>query len=209
MFFAKLTWRPRSLHDRTFDINLKDLGSVQQKVLFFLAENPDEHKQAIQQGLKYPSKQYSSVLKAVSALEKLGYVESRNETPDKNVKIKVYHCTEAGVLYVLCKNPYADFVRFLDAYKNLNPVFNSFRNLYDVWGHDAFVKFFKNVSDFFPMIQRDGFEQAAAFLMMKSLMDAKALDPKTNKRNAKAAMKQFPNTKRLLKKWKDNIKDVL
>ena len=59
------------------------------------------------------------------------------------------------------------------------------------------------------MIQRDGFEQAAAFLMMKSLMDAKALDPKTNKRNAKAAMKQFPNTKRLLKKWKDNIKDVL
>ena len=129
MFFAKLTWRPRSLHDRTFDINLKDLGSVQQKVLFFLAENPDEHKQAIQQGLKYPSKQYSSVLKAVSALEKLGYVESRNETPDKNVKIKVYHCTEAGVLYVLCKNPYADFVRFLDAYKNLNPVFNSFRNL--------------------------------------------------------------------------------
>jgi hypothetical protein len=114
-----------------------------------------------------------------------------------------------GVFYTLCKNPDADVVRVLDAYKSRSDVFNSFRSLYDVWGHDTFVRFFRNVSDFFPMMRKEGIESAVAFLLVKFATDAKALDLKTRRKNAKAALKQFPNTRQLMKEWADNIKELL
>ena len=70
-------------------IIFKELGSLQEKVLFFLAENPENHKKAIQQGIGHPDGQYGSVLNAIEPLEKLGYVESKEGLSKKNVKIKI------------------------------------------------------------------------------------------------------------------------
>ncbi len=190
-------------------IDLGELGSLQKKVLFFLAENPDKHKQAIQQGIRYPPEQYGSVLKAANALENSGYIKSIRVVSEKNVEIKTYSCTDTGVFYTLCKNPDADVVRVLDAHKSRSDVFNSFRSLYDVWGHDTFARFFRNVSDFFPMMQREGIERAVTFLLVKFAMDAESLDLKTRKKNAKAVLKQFPNTRKLMKEWSDTIKELL
>ena len=36
------------------EIIFKESGSLQEKVLFFLAENPDNHKQSIQHGIEHP-----------------------------------------------------------------------------------------------------------------------------------------------------------
>ncbi|MCW4002721.1 MAG: hypothetical protein NWE95_02270, partial [Candidatus Bathyarchaeota archaeon] len=128
---------------------------------------------------------------------------------EKGLKIKTYYCTDIGVLYTLSKNPAANIIHVLDAHKNRSSVFNSFRKLYTVWGHETFARFLKNISDFFPMMQKEGIETAISFLLVKSMMDAKALDPKTRTKNAKAAMKEFPNAKRLVKEWSNNIKEVL
>ena len=101
---------------------LKDLGSLQLKILEFLAENPYNHRQAIQQKIGYPAEQYASIHHAVTALEKLGYIESKEGTSEKKVKIKLYSCTEIGVFYVLSR------------YKNLNPtvlrIFNAYHDKY-------------------------------------------------------------------------------
>lgn len=191
------------------EISLKELGSLQKKVLFFLAENPDNHKQAIQQGINYPAEQYGSVAKAVTALENSDYIESKEVFSKKGVKIKSYICTELGVFYTLCKNPYANFIKVLDSYKNQSETWASFRGLYDVWGNDGFVRFFRDVSDFLPMMKKEGIEKALTFLFLKIAMDAQALDPKTRRKNAKAAMKQFPHTKQMMKEWTKNINELL
>ena len=43
------------MHKKNDDILFKELGSLQEKVLFFLAENPENHKQGIQQGINHPA----------------------------------------------------------------------------------------------------------------------------------------------------------
>ena len=75
------------------DIIFKELGSLQEKALFFLAENPENHKQEIQQGISHPTDQYASIKNAVDMLEKFGYLESKKIASQKNVQIKIYHCT--------------------------------------------------------------------------------------------------------------------
>jgi DNA-binding PadR family transcriptional regulator len=87
----------------------KELGSLQEKVLFSVTENPQNHKQAIQQGIKHSAEQYGSVLKAVDAFEKLGFVESKKTSSQKKVQIKIYSCTDSGIFYALAKNPVQTF----------------------------------------------------------------------------------------------------
>jgi hypothetical protein len=76
----------------------RELGSLQMQVLDFIAKNPDQHKQSIQKGIS--SKDYGSVLNAVNALEKSGFIESIKEPSEKNVPIKLYNCTEKGFQFV-------------------------------------------------------------------------------------------------------------
>ena len=60
------------------EIIFKELGCLQEKVLFYLAENPEKHKKGIQQGISHPADQYGSIKNAVDALEKIGFIESKN-----------------------------------------------------------------------------------------------------------------------------------
>ena len=152
------------------EIIFKELGSLQEKVLFFLAENPENHKQAIQQGIQYPSEQYGSVLKAVDTLEKSDYIKSKEIKSQKNVKIKIYNCTELGVFYALTRNSDANILKILDTHKDKIEFCKQFRAIYDVWGHDHFAMFVKDMSEFLPMVQKNGVEQASPYLMMVSFM---------------------------------------
>ena len=191
------------------DIIFKELGSLQEKVLFYLAENPDNHKQGIQKGIEHPTEQYGSVKKAVDTLEGLGYIESKEATSQKNVKIKSYNCTESGVFYALTKNSSANVLKILDAYKAKVDFCKSFRQLYDVWEHDHFMMYLKDVGEFLPMVQKNGVEQALPYLFMKVVKEMQILDPKTRKKNAKEALKLFPQTKQALKEWQNNINELL
>jgi DNA-binding PadR family transcriptional regulator len=191
------------------EVIFKELGSLQEKVLFFLAENPEKHKQAIQQGIQHPSEQYGSVLKAVDTLEKLEFIKSKEIKSQKNVQIKIYNCTELGVFYALTRNSDANFLKILDAYKSQIEFCQQFQELYKAWGHDHFASFLKNMRDFLPMVQKNGIEEAMPYLLMKMVNLMQSLDPKTRKKNAKEAMKQFPHTKQMLKDIRKNINELL
>ena len=187
----------------------KQLGSLQEKVLFFLAENPDNHKQAIQNGILYSDKLYGSVLHAVDALEELGYVESKETISQKKVQIKTYSCTELGVFYALARNSNPNIPKVLNAYKDKIEFCKSFQAFYDVWGHDYFATFLKDMGEFLPMVQKNGLEQAVPYLFLKMAKQMQSLDLKTRKKNVKEAMKQYPHTKQMLKEMQDNIKEFL
>ena len=191
------------------DIIFKELGSLQEKVLFYLAENPENHKQGILQGIAHPAEQYGSIVKAVDALEKFGYIKSKEATSQKNVKIKIYYCTESGVFYALTKNQSADVLKILDAYKSTVQFCSSFRQLYSAWGQEHFIMFLRDIGYVLPIIQKNGMDVAMPVLLMKILEQMKSIDQKTRKKNAKEAMKLFPESKTWLKEWKKNLDELL
>jgi DNA-binding PadR family transcriptional regulator len=190
------------------DIIFKELGSLQEKVLFYLAQNPDNHKQAIQQGIQHPSDQYGSISKAVDMLERIGFVESKEGISQKKVKIKIYSCTESGVFYTLTHSS-DNILEVLDAYKSTVEFCKSFRKLYDVWGKEHFATYLKDVGKFLPVVQKDGADVAMPYLFMLILEEMKKIDPKDRKRNAKEALKLFPESKAMLKEWKKNLDELV
>jgi DNA-binding PadR family transcriptional regulator len=197
------------MHKKTGDILFKKLGSLQEKVLFFLAENPENHKQGIQQGINHPADQYGSVLKAVDALEKFGFIAAIEGVSQKNLKIKIYSCTESGVFYALTRNASAKPVEILEAYKNKVSWCKSLRQLYDVWGHDHFMAYFRDVGDILPIIQKKGVAEAMPYMFFKAVKLTHSIDKKTRNKNVKEALKLFPENKEMLKEWRKNIDEVL
>jgi DNA-binding PadR family transcriptional regulator len=191
------------------NIVFKELGSLQEKTLFFLAENPENHKQGIQQGINHPAEQYGSVSKAVDALETFGFIAAKKGMSQKNLKIKIYSCTESGVFYALTRNPSAKPVEILEAHKSKVSWCKSLRQLYDVWGHDHFMAYFRDVGNVLPIIQNKGVAEAMPYLFFKAVKLTHSIDKKTRNRNVKEALKLFPENKEMLKEWRKNIDEVL
>ena len=197
------------MRKKTDDILFKKLGSLQEKVLFFLAENPENHKQGIQQGINHPAEQYGSVSKAVDALEKFGFIAAIEGVSQKNLKIKIYSCTESGVFYALTRNSSAKPVEILEAYKTKVGWCKSLRQLYIVWGHDHFMAYFRDVGDILPIIQKKGVAEAMPYMFFKAVKLTHSIDKKTRNKNVKEALKLFPENKEMLKEWRKNIDEVL
>ena len=191
------------------DIIFKELGSLQERVLFFLAENQDNHKQAIQQGIQHPSDQYGSVSNAVDALEKLDFLEAKEGLSQKKVKIKIYRCTESGVFYALTRNPSGNVVKILESHQSRIDFCKSLRPLYEVWGHEHFQMYLNDVAAFLPLIQKEGLEAAKPYLLMRIMKEMKNIDPETRRKNVKEALRLFPEMRQNLKELQKNIEDVL
>jgi DNA-binding PadR family transcriptional regulator len=197
------------MRKKTDALLFKKLGSLQEKILFFLAENPENHKQGIQRGINHPADQYGSVSRAVDTLETFGFIEAKDAMSQKNVGIKTYSCTESGVFYALARNPSAKPVKIFEAYKSKVNWCKSLRQLYDVWGHDHFMAYFRDVGDVLPIIQKKGFDEALPLLFFKAVKLTHSIDKKTRNKNVKEAMKLFPENKEMLKEWRKNIDEVL
>jgi DNA-binding PadR family transcriptional regulator len=188
----------------------KNLGTLQEKVLYFLAENPHNHKQAIQKGIEHPDDQYGSVLKAVEALKDSGCIKWKKGKSMKKVSIKFYDCTEEGAFYALARNPRANVLKILDAYKDQYDSYKALRNLYDAYGHDLFVKFIRDVDEFLPMVQKQGLEKALPYLFMKIVREASDVDLTQRKRIARESMKQLsPQMKKAMKEWAKSINEIV
>ena len=190
-------------------LNIKTLGTLQEKILFFLAENPDNHKQAIQKGINHPTDQYGSISKAVDALKKMGFIESKKATSKKKQEIDSYSCTELGLLYTLAKNRSPDVPKILNACQTKGETWKSLKGLYNDWGPDEFLMLFQQIGDILPMITKDGLENALIYLLIKSVKRVHKIDSKTRMKYAKSAMKHFPYLKSGMKEWSENIKELL
>ena len=173
------------------------LGTRQEKVLFFIAENPDLDGQAIWQGLRYPPDQTGNVYTTTKKLEKLEFIKSKEGFSKKKVKIKLYSCTEKGILYTITYNPIVDVIRVLDNCKDEYNLCNVFRAMHEIFGHDLFMNQAKNIRDMLPMVQSEGLENVAPFFFMKIFLETKNLDAKKRKKIAKEILSEFPNTKRM------------
>ena len=190
------------------ELQIKELGHLQERVLFFLSENPDQNKQAIQKGISHPSDQYGSILKAVTALQKIGYIQAKSGISKKKVPISLYNCTDLGVFYALSKNPNGDVEKLLSAYGERD-TWKSVKCLYGEVDHEAFTSIFKDSADFIPMMSKDGLKNALIHLFVRSYRRSRKLNPKTRKEVANAALKCFPELKSFLKEWRDNINEIL
>jgi hypothetical protein len=188
---------------------IKELGNLQEKILFYLAENPDKHKQAIQKGINHPLDQYSSIQNAVKSLSKMGYLESKKALSLKKLTIELYSCTEVGLIYALGKNSNANIQRILTEYQSKNLMYKSFLGICNELGKEEIARFFNGLVDFLPMIQAEGLEKALTLFIVKLMANNKGIDERKRIKNAKVWLKYFPDRKPVIKDWHDNIKDLL
>jgi DNA-binding PadR family transcriptional regulator len=189
--------------------HVKDLGKLREKIIFHLSQNPNLNAQALQKALDYPSSQYPNILKALKKLEKFGLVKSKSGKSKKNVPIRLYRCTDNGILYALARNPRADALKTIAAYEHLDPLAISFRALYDIMGPELFFRFVRDVDEFMPMIQKDGIDNVEPYIVMKMTMHMNHMDLDTKTRIIKQLMEQFPHTKQRLRDWVDSINKLL
>ncbi|MBM3292408.1 hypothetical protein FJY84_06985 [Candidatus Bathyarchaeota archaeon] len=153
---------------------LKDLGSLQLKILEFLAENPNNHRQGIQQKIGYPAEQYASINNAVIALEKMGYIESKEGLSEKKVKIKLYSCTDTGVFYILSRNKFINptVLTIINAYSNKYQIINFYKELYEK-DSKFFSNFYNILVSSLPFFQKGKDEGIYQLLLILSINNEK------------------------------------
>jgi len=184
------------------------LSSLREKIVFCLSENPNLNAQALQKTLGYPSNQYPNILKALKTLEKSGLIRSKSGKSKKKVSIKLYRCTDDGILYALATNPKADAIKTIGAYENLEDIAKTFRVLYNIMGPELYLRFVRDWNDFMPMIQKEGIDNVAPHIVMRAMMQTDHLDLDTHTRIIKQLLEHFPQTKRALKDWSDYIRKL-
>ena len=175
---------------------LKDLGNLQKKIVFYLAENPKQHKEAIQKELKH--KYYGAVLNAVKQLEKFGFLVSKRAKSQKNVRIKLYSCSEKGVFYALVKNENADVLKILGNYKDYHVV-RRLREVCDMLGEEVFVRLLKQAQPFLPIAETMGVEVAVGQAFSYFMKYPEKLD------GLKEAIEKSPKAKEMVKKWVESL----
>jgi hypothetical protein len=72
-------------------------------------------------------------------------------------------------------------------------------------GPELFFKFVGVADEFMLMIQKDGIENVAPYIIMKVTMQTSHLDPDTRTRIVKELLEQFPQAKQNLKDWIDSV----
>jgi hypothetical protein len=190
-------------------LDVKQLGSLREKILFHLSENPNLNAQAVQKNLEYPQNQYPNILNALKTLEKLELLTSKLGKSKKNVQIRLYRCTFDGVLFALAENPNARALNILNAYQSLDKTTNSLRKFYDIWGNEVFTAFVRSFHEYLPIIHKDGLEKVIPMILMTSAKQTQNLDQETKIEKSSETIKLFPEAEKVLQEWGDSINKVL
>jgi hypothetical protein len=186
----------------------KEMGGVMKKVLFYLAENPESCKQKIQRDIHYPDKQYGTISNSVKSLKKQGYIQFKKAKSQKNKEMNNYFCTELGVFYALTRNPNPDIPKILDAYKSQIEFCKGFQGLYNILEHNLFA-ILKDIQEFLPMIQKDGFSPTNQVIMIIKLAKIfENLDQETRQKFIEEALRQFPQSKKLVNQHQNIINEI-
>lgn len=72
-------------------------------------------------------------------------------------------------------------------------------------GPELVFKFVRDADEFMLMIQKDGIDNVAPYMVVKMTMQMDYLDLDTRTRIVKQLMEQFPDAKKLLKNWFDSV----
>jgi len=184
----------------------RELGSLQEKVLLYLAENPNQHKQSIQKAL--PSKQYGAILHAVNSLEKSGYIESVETRSEKNVKMKLYSLSEKGIRYALSKASEDSILKILDVYKQKFSINEFFLSEYKRLGHELFFKQFKFMMKSLPLLENKNKDEAIQQMLFLAIKIHENLSLQEKKQRLKELIDFFPEAKRYAKDTKKLLDEL-
>jgi hypothetical protein len=79
------------------------------------------------------------------------------------------------------------------------------RARYDIMGPELFFRFVRDMDEFLLMIQKDGIDNVAPYIVMKASMQMDHLNLDSRTRIIKQLMEQFPDAKQRLKDWVDSV----
>ena len=171
-------------------MTLRELGSLQREILKYLTKKPESHKQQIQIGIEHNPYQYASVKNATDSLEEQEYIKSKKALSEKNLEIKLYSCTEKGLLYILTRNPEI-IMEIAEIYKENHPEFTFFQSQCEILGRDLFVKFFKLVGQSVILYKKDNLAKAIWYAFTAPMsMD---FSPEEQKQIRKSTLKGLPS----------------
>lgn len=74
------------------------IGYIELRILKYLASNPWKHQQAIQEALNI--KRYGSVVNAIKALHKKGFVQFKEGRNKRNKRIRLWKLSNKGKLFL-------------------------------------------------------------------------------------------------------------
>lgn len=184
----------------------RDLGSKREKILLYLAENPNQFVQTIQKELGYPDTQYGSIYKSVHELKKMGYLKSKKGRAQKG-ETDFFKCTDIGVYHALSKNPDANIPKILDAYKDDVKLIGFFYKERERMDHSLFDKLYRMVINSTTIAEKHP-DQAVASLFSQLVTYAKDLTPEERIILLNAMLEYFPDTKKHVKEALSNLQTL-
>jgi DNA-binding MarR family transcriptional regulator len=180
----------------------KKFGSLQSKVLIYVAENPETNIQEVQFGLN--NKSYGAVHNAIMSLEKKNYLKTEEGLSKINIKIDFYSCTEKGVFYALSYAKESDLIKILEAEKDKFDSINYFISEYERMGEADFIFWFRDFMKFVPMLENNDIERIIATMIIFYSKKFEKAEIKERVDFIKNAMKNFPSTKKAV----DELREI-
>ena len=181
----------------------KNLGEVQEPVLRLIAENPLKNKEQIQNGLGH--KNYQTIWNAVDALTKSNYLDYQMTKSEKNIDVKIYTCSEKGILYVLQRATQEDGFNIMKINNAKFSEFNRIIKAHDKLEYELFSKFYNALLKAMTISNQSDDAISSAILSYVLQTCTK----KELKKISKAFMEVDPNMVKVAKTLKNNLDDLL
>ena len=128
----------------------KTLGSNQEKIVLYLAENPNKTMSDIQKEFNISKNSYNIIHRSSKVLEEMGYVSRGEGLSDKERPTYPLTLTEKGVLYALSKCLDSEKLIIL---RNYIPIHHNFEKYNELWNEIGDALFLKLSKYLFPSLQ--------------------------------------------------------
>lgn len=181
----------------------KNLGEVQEAVLRFIAEQPLKNKEQIQNGIGH--KNYQTIWNAVDALTKTGYLDYQMTKSEKNLDVKIYTCSEKGIIYVLQRATQDDGFNIMKTNSSKFNDFNRIIKAHDKLEYALFSKLYNALLKAMMLSDESGNVKSSAILAYVVQNSTK----KELKKISKVFMEIDPNMVKVAKELRSNLDDLL
>jgi DNA-binding MarR family transcriptional regulator len=177
---------------------LKELTNLEQRIISYLALNPNKNRQQIQHALGIEDKNYPTVSKAVIRLEKKGYLEKKEGKSEKSVLINFYRLNLLGLAYQLAYGDEKLILEVIENYEQEFPTYLDFQKFVKLLPQKTALKIIRIV----------GKSLLSYGLKAWDLMPAiTALNALTNESFTPAELKHFKIASKKVPGMKEDIKE--
>jgi DNA-binding HxlR family transcriptional regulator len=185
----------------------KTLGSTQEKIVNYLAENPGKTMSEIQQNFDIPKNSYNIIHRSANVLEEMGYIFREVASSEKERPTYPLTLTEKGVFYAVSKSTYSNKIKILKKYESLYPNFEKLLELNDRLGEKITTKLFNNLFSSLQLFdERNSRDEAIQLGSVLAVNVDMEFTDKERKQVMKAVFEMYPE---FIKKLEDAIRETL